>query len=136
MTFATMNTDGGARGNPGQAAIGIILKDEKGEKIKAKGHYLGIGTNNEAEYMALLMGLELALELDIQKLECRLDSELVVKQLNGAYKVKMPKLRALYDRVKLLSQKFANIQYVHVHREQNSEADKIVNEVLDNVSQI
>lgn len=127
-------TDGGSRGNPGPAAAGIILKNNKNEAIKSGGKYLGICTNNVAEYHALVLGLKTAIKLGIKKLECYLDSELIVKQLTGAYRVKDKNLKKFYDEIKILEKHFdsANsVEYRHIPRDQNEEADAIVNKVLD-----
>jgi ribonuclease HI len=128
---AILNTDGGSRGNPGPAATGIVLKTTDGEVLASFGTYLGVKTNNEAEYIALLSGIEAALEKKILDLECFLDSELVVKQLNGQYKVKEPTLKVLWSSIKNLEGMFQSIKFTHVRREKNKEADKIVNETLD-----
>lgn len=126
-----LHTDGGARGNPGHGAAGMILTNSKGELIKEKGEFLGVCTNNEAEYKALTFGITLASEFGFDELDCYLDSELVVKQLKGLYKVKNLGLSALFIKVKQLEMKFKKITYIHVKRELNKQADKIVNETLD-----
>lgn len=124
-------TDGGARGNPGPAAAGVVLKDDGGKVVKEMGMYLGICTNNEAEYRALILGLKMALKQEVSELECFLDSELVVKQLNGKYKVKNPNLKVFFDSVKKLEFEFSDVTYKHVFRTNNKEADSVVNQVLD-----
>ena len=126
-----LHTDGGARGNPGPGASGMVLTNSKGELVKEKGEFLGVCTNNEAEYKALTSGIILALEFGVDELDCYLDSELVVKQLKGLYKVKNPGLGSLFIRVKQLEMKFKKITYAHVKRELNKQADKIVNDILD-----
>lgn len=126
-----LHTDGGARGNPGPGAAGIVLSSNNGELIKEKGEFLGICTNNEAEYKALSLGLSFALESEVDELDCYLDSELVVKQLKGLYKVKNSSLSLLFVKVKQLEIKFKKVTYTHVKRELNKQADKIVNETLD-----
>lgn len=126
----TLNTDGGARGNPGPGALGIVLQDD-GFVIKKIGKYLGICTNNEAEYKALILGLETAMPYSFTEITCNLDSELIVRQLRGEYKVKSPSLRVLYDEVKNLEKQFKRVSYNSVSRIRNKEADKLVNEVLD-----
>jgi ribonuclease HI len=128
---AILHTDGGSRGNPGHAAIGVILETKEGDILAAFGNYLGVKTNNEAEYIALMSGIEMAVEKKVVDLECYLDSELVVKQLNGQYKVKEPTLKVFWASIKNLENKFHSIKYVHVRREYNKEADKLVNETLD-----
>ncbi len=126
----TLNTDGGARGNPGPSGIAYVLKTSD-TVVKEEGKYIGTATNNEAEYQALILGLENAVNLNVKKLKCLLDSELVVKQLNGQYKVKIPRLKVFFDKIKGIEPKFAVISYYHVPRSLNSEADALVNKVLD-----
>ena len=126
-----LHTDGGARGNPGPGAAGIVLTNAEGGLIEEKGEFLGVCTNNEAEYKALTLGMTIALELGVDELDCYLDSELVVKQLKGLYKVKNLGLSALFIKVKQLETKFKRITYTHIKRELNKQADKIVNEILD-----
>jgi len=123
-------TDGGARGNPGPGAIGVVLK-KGAEIIFAQGRCMGEITNNQGEYSAIIGGLEVAKKMKISNLECFLDSELVVKQLNGEYKVKDEKLKILFQRVKKLEEDFDSISFNHVPREKNKLADKLVNEALD-----
>jgi len=123
-------TDGGARGNPGPAASAyVVIEDSKVIHKDAK--YLGVKTNNEAEYKALSFGLALALESGIDDLDCYLDSELVVKQLKGLYKVKNSGLSLYSAKIKQLETKFKKVTYIHIKRELNKQADKIVNEILD-----
>ncbi len=124
-------TDGGSRGNPGPSAAGIVLLDPDKKVIKKGGKYLGKGTNNLAEYQALILGLKIALELGIKNLVCFLDSELLVKQLNGLYKVKSPNLIKSFADIKKMERQFDYIKYEHVKREKNSEADAMVNLTLD-----
>lgn len=126
-----LHTDGGARGNPGPAAIGAVISDKLGRVINTASEYVGETTNNVAEYKALLMGLNLALESNIAEITCYLDSELVVKQLNGVYRVKKDDLIQLHAKVKELSKKFSVIKFEHIRREFNSVADGLVNQVLD-----
>lgn len=128
----TLNTDGGARGNPGPGAAAAVLKNDTGIKVKQKGIFLGNCTNNEAEYKALITGLEMTLEEGIQTVDCFLDSELVVKQVRGEYKIKQEHLKKLAGEVKKLEAKFTKVTYNHVPRSQNKDADALVNEVLDN----
>jgi ribonuclease HI len=127
----TINTDGGSRGNPGPSAAGIVMVDEKGETVDRFGQLLGDQTNNYAEYMGVVLALERAVELEADELDFNLDSELIVKQLNREYKVKNPDLAQLFLKIHNLSSNFKKVTYKHVYREQNKEADKVVNEILD-----
>lgn len=127
-----LKTDGGARGNPGPAAIGVVLEDEQKKVIKEFGRYIGETTNNQAEYQALLAGLTEAYKLGAEEINCYLDSELVVKQLKREYKVKDKELAPLFIKVWNLSQNFKKISYHHIPREQNKHADMLVNKALDN----
>lgn len=124
-------TDGGSRGNPGPSAAGIVLLDPTRKVIRKGGKYLGKGTNNLAEYQALILGLKVALELGVKNLICFLDSELLVKQLSGLYKIKSPNLVKSFAEVKKMEGQFDHIKYEHVNREENSEADTMVNLTLD-----
>lgn len=130
MKKLIINTDGGARGNPGPAGIGVVFSNEKGEVLAKYKEYIGEATNNIAEYKALILALEKAKDFEVEEIECRLDSELIVEQLNGNYKVKNEKLKTLFNKVKSLSF-FRPIRFVHVSREQNKLADKLVNEAID-----
>lgn len=125
-------SDGGARGNPGPAAIGAVIKDEKNKIVEEISKIIGETTNNQAEYQAILAGLEAAKKLGAEVVECFLDSELVVKQLRHEYKVKNKELAPLFVKVHNLSLQFKKISFIHIRREQNKEADKLVNEALDN----
>jgi len=126
----TLYTDGGARGNPGPGAVGIVLKKED-KTVFAKGKYLGDNfTNNQAEYQALILGLHEALG-HTKELKCFLDSELVVKQLNGEYRVKDEKLKPLFEKVKKLEDNFKKITFHHISREKNKLADLLLNRELD-----
>ena len=124
-------TDGGARGNPGPAATGIVIKDENGHTIDAYGEYLGEQTNNFAEYSALISALRRAHELGATEVECKLDSELVTKQMQGKYKVRDAGLQKLFVQAYNASTLFKKVTYNHIFRESNKEADKQVNETLD-----
>jgi ribonuclease HI len=126
-----MYADGGARGNPGPAATGVIIKNEQGETLAAYGEYLGEQTNNFAEYSAAISGLKKAHELGADEVECMLDSKLVVEQLNGNWKVKEPALQKLFIKAWNETQKFKKINIRHTVRENNKEADAEVNKVLD-----
>jgi len=126
---AILHTDGGARGNPGPAGIGAVLK--VGEKEHLFKRYIGEATNNQAEYQALLLGLEKTEEAGATEVECYLDSELVVKQLRREYKVKDKDLAVLFVRVWNLMSGFKKVSFHHVMREQNKLADQLVNEAID-----
>ena len=131
MKQLIINTDGGSRGNPGPAAIGVVFSDETGAVIARFKECIGTATNNIAEYSALILALTKAADFEYDEVECRLDSELVVKQLLGEYKVKDPKMKELYTKVQELMF-FKPVKFVHVRREYNKEADALVNEALDN----
>jgi ribonuclease HI len=128
---ATLFADGGSRGNPGPAASGAVLLDSSGELIEEVGAYLGVATNNFAEWTALLLGLEAAAKRGIRRLRVRLDSELVVRQLLGEYRVKHAGLQPLHRRAQQLLRSFAEVDVRHVPRKQNALADRLVNRVLD-----
>lgn len=130
MKKATLHTDGGARGNPGPAGIGYVLKIT-GAKTISGSEYVGVATNNYAEYMALLRGLAFAQQHDVQELTCYLDSELVVKQLGGEYRVRHHDLLLLYGKVKQLAAGFSHISFHHVRRAKNARADELVNQAID-----
>jgi len=130
-------TDGGSRGNPGPAALGVVIFNEKGEMLKRYGEPLGEATNNEAEYQALIFGLKKLKQVfgkEVMKksqLEVRMDSELIIKQMNHQYKIVEPNLQPLFLQVWNLMLDFGPIKFVAISREQNKEADKLVNEALD-----
>ncbi|HSL94591.1 MAG TPA: Nif3-like dinuclear metal center hexameric protein [Thermoleophilia bacterium] len=124
-------TDGGARGNPGPAAVGVRLLAPDGTLVAEFGKTIGPATNNVAEYRALVSGLELALEHGVHRLTCLLDSELVVRQIEGAYKVKDVTLRVFHTEVQRLLARFDSVEVRHIRREENAEADRLVNEALD-----
>ncbi len=124
-------TDGGARGNPGPAAIGVVISNDAGEELKRVSQYIGETTNNQAEYKALIEALKQAATLGGERLVCHLDSELVVRQLQGQYKIKEPTLQPLAQEALRLMAKFAQVQFQHVPREKNKLADQLVNEALD-----
>lgn len=126
-----LNADGGARGNPGPAGCGAVLSLPDGEVVARLNKYLGKTTNNVAEYQGLLLGLQAAKDHGAAKLEVRLDSELIVRQLNGQYKVKSPLLKPLYEQARGLLQAFDSVTIVHVRRENNREADKLANQAMD-----
>ncbi len=130
-------TDGGSRGNPGKAALGVVIKDAQGNLIKEYGEGLGIKTNNEAEYAAVVSALKKINQIFGKektkkfKVEMRMDSEFVSKQLNGEYKIEKEHLFPFFIAVWNLKMDFASIRFVHVRREQNRDADRMVNEALD-----
>ena len=128
---AKLSTDGGARGNPGPAAYGYVLEAEDCTVLDARGETIGVATNNVAEYRALIAGLEKAVELGIDELEVVSDSELLVKQMQGEYRVKNEALRELNDEANFLERKLGRVRYKAVRREHNELADKLVNEALD-----
>lgn len=124
-------SDGGARGNPGPAGIGAVIYNNRNELIASISEYLGVSTNNQAEYKALIVALTKAKELKLENLECYLDSELVVKQLKREYRVKNKDLAPLFLEVHNLSIAFKTIYYYHIPREENKLADKLANEAMD-----
>lgn len=130
-SVAVAYIDGGARGNPGPAGSGAVLMDPDGqERIRMK-RYLGETTNNVAEYSALVMVLEKAVALGIESLEIRSDSQLLVRQMSGRYKVKSPNLIPLFLKAQALARGFERVVYTHVPREQNRLADRLANEAMD-----
>jgi probable phosphoglycerate mutase len=128
---ARLSTDGGARGNPGPAAYGFVLEAEDGTVLAAYGEKIGIATNNVAEYSALIAGLEKALELGVEEVEVVSDSELMVKQMTGEYRVKNEALRELSLEAGRLARRIGSVDYTAVRREHNKLADQLVNEALD-----
>jgi ribonuclease HI len=128
---AKLFTDGGARGNPGPAAYGFVLEAEDGTVLEARGEAIGVATNNVAEYSALLAGLRRAAELGVEEVEVVSDSELMVKQMTGIYKVKNEALRELSVEAARLARALPRVTYRHVRREHNELADRLVNEALD-----
>lgn len=130
MSVPTVHIDGAARGNPGPAAYALILR-RPGEPDLEESEPIGKATNNVAEYAALVRALELAAELGLRKLTVFSDSELIVKQMNGEYRVKNADLRDLYDEAQKLRKQFEQVTITHVRREQNKDADKLCNEALD-----
>jgi len=126
-----VNVDGGARGNPGPAAIAAVVQGPGGEVLEERGERIGEATNNVAEYRALLLGIECAAALGASELELVGDSELVVKQMKGEYKVKDAGMRKLHAKAKRALESFESWSIRHVRREHNAEADRLVNEALD-----
>jgi len=123
--------DGGARGNPGPAGYGVVIEDHHGKRIAEFSRYLGHRTNNFAEYTGLLAALSYTLEHKYSALRVLSDSELIVRQMNGVYKVRSPELRPLYEEARRLSRQLQWFRIEHVRREQNAEADRLANEAMD-----
>jgi probable phosphoglycerate mutase len=128
---ARLSTDGGARGNPGPAAFGYVLEADDGTVLDARGEAIGVATNNVAEYRALVAGLEKAVELGLGEVEVVSDSELLVRQMKGEYKIKNKALQELADEADWLARKVGRVRYTAVRREHNELADRLVNEALD-----
>jgi len=127
----TIQFDGGSRGNPGPAGIGVVLSAEDGTPLVTLGRFIGRATNNVAEYRALITGLQKAHELGAKKIRVRGDSELVVKQMRGEYRVKSPDLKALFDEAKHLYHQFDEARIDHNYREKNELADRLANRAMD-----
>ena len=127
----TAYADGASRGNPGPAAIGVLLLDEGGQELHRSARRLGRATNNQAEYRAAIAALEAALGLGATQVELRMDSELVVRQIRGRYKVRNPRLIPLHKRILDLRSRFASLTVSHVPREENRPADALANEALN-----
>lgn len=135
MTF-TIYADGGARGNPGPAGAGAVVKDEKGKVVAEVAEYLGHATNNFAEYTAIIRGLEalsesLGTKVGETSVSVKMDSQLVVRQMLGEYKIKHPTLRPLAARAKELAHSFKSVSFTHIPREENYEADALANDAMD-----
>jgi ribonuclease HI len=128
---ARLWTDGGARGNPGPAAFAYVLEAEDGTVLDARGEAIGVATNNVAEYSALVAGLARAVAAGVSELEVRSDSELMVKQMRGEYRVKNRDLQSLFLDASRAARRIGRITYTHVRREHNELADRLVNEALD-----
>jgi ribonuclease H / adenosylcobalamin/alpha-ribazole phosphatase len=131
---ARLSTDGGARGNPGPAAYAYVLETEDGTVLDARGEAIGVATNNVAEYRALVAGLERAVEAGVSELEVVSDSELMVKQMRGEYRVKNEALKGLSLEAARLARRLSKVTYTAVRREHNELADRLVNEALDAAS--
>ena len=128
---ARLSTDGGARGNPGPAAYGYVLETEDGTVLAAHGEAIGVATNNVAEYRALVEGLRRAVDLHVDELEVVSDSELLVHQMRGEWKIKKDTLRVLWEEAQDIAAGIAKVRYTAVRREHNELADRLVNEALD-----
>jgi ribonuclease HI len=126
-----VRTDGASRGNPGPAAIGVSIEDETGREVVHASCRIGVATNNVAEYRALLEALRLLAELDARRAELLLDSELIVRQMNGQYKVRDPKMRLLHEDVRRRLARFTEARFRHVPRAENLRADALANAALD-----
>ena len=127
----TIYTDGAARGNPGPAAIGVALKDAAGSTVATISRALGVKTNNQAEYTAVIAGIEKAISLGAKQVVLKSDSELVVRQLMGQYKVKNADLKELYQKVVALTGRLEKFSALNIPREQNKQADALCNKALD-----
>ncbi len=132
-TFWRLRCDGGSRGNPGPAAFGYVLQDPAGAEREARGEYVGTATNNVAEYRSLIAGLEAAAALGVTALEVNMDSELVVRQMTGKYRVKHEGLKPLHAEARRAAARIPDIRWVSVRREANARADQLVNEALDRI---
>jgi ribonuclease HI len=130
------NIDGGSRGNPGPSSYGVVFRDPRGEVVARLKKYIGRMTNNVAEYYGLIAAMDYAQSHGIRGLRIESDSELLVKQMRGQYKVKSEDLRPLFERAKKMSQGFESFKIEHVYREQNREADALANEALDETEKI
>ena len=134
MKTINLYTDGGARGNPGPAATGVVIMDSRSKVLASKSKYLGRATNNQAEYQALIQGLEEIIKLARKSkvaVKAHLDSELIVKQMNGEYRVKDAGLKPLFTKANKLADAFGSVQFIHVARDKNKKADSLVNQELD-----
>lgn len=141
MNILNIYTDGGARGNPGPAGIGVVFQNDRGEVIYTHKEYIGEATNNQAEYLAIIKAIELVLKSkwflennrkESSKIVCKLDSQLVVEQICGNYKVKNSGISELISQLKnLLNQIEIHIEFIHIKRERNKLADKLVNKAID-----
>lgn len=128
------NIDGGSRGNPGPASYGVVIRDPRGQIVAKLKKYIGRTTNNVAEYYGLIAALDYAQQHAIRALRIESDSELLVRQMRGQYKVKSPELRPLFERASKMARAFDSFKIDHVYREQNAEADALANEAMDEVS--
>jgi len=128
---AVIFADGASRGNPGPAAIGATIKDKRGKLITFISQRIGRATNNQAEYRAIIAALEEAIRLGAKQVDIKTDSELIVKQINGEYRVKKATLKPLYQQAKQLQGLLKSFTITHIPRQQNIEADKLANKALD-----
>lgn len=126
-----LHTDGGSRGNPGPAALGYVISSPEGEELESRGEYLGEMTNNQAEYHALLSGLRKCVDIGAERVKVKMDSELIVKQMKGEYRVKDKELGKIFIQVHNEITRLKKVTFEHVRREFNKEADAKVNEALD-----
>jgi ribonuclease HI len=126
-----VETDGASRGNPGLAGAGIIIKDERGRRVESIKRFLGVATNNQAEYQGLIAGLEAVARYEPEATTVRMDSELVIKQMNGQYRVRSPELMQLYVTAQALASQLPNITFVYIPREKNPGADRLANVAID-----
>lgn len=124
-------TDGGARGNPGLAGAGWVLVSESGRALSSGGRFLGVATNNVAEYHGLICGLTAALSAGCASVEVRSDSELIVRQMTGRYRVKNENLKPLFSEASALASRFSRVRFTHVRREDNRDADQMANDAMD-----
>lgn len=131
VTAHTAHIDGGARGNPGPAGYGVVIHDPQGKKVAELSEYLGHRTNNYAEYQGLLAALRHALAHDIRSLKVISDSELMVRQIKGIYKVRHPELRKFYDEAQQMARKLDHFDIRHALREHNRDADRLANQAMD-----
>jgi ribonuclease HI len=128
------NIDGGSRGNPGPASYGVVIRDASGAIVARLKKYIGRSTNNVAEYFGLIAALDYAQTHDLRSLHVESDSELLVKQMRGEYRVKSPELQPLFERAKKMAHSLGSFRITHVYREQNREADALANQALDETS--
>ncbi len=129
--FLRIQTDGGSRGNPGPSGIGVVIKDREGHVVEEHAKYLGTTTNNQAEYLAVILGLERCLALGATEVEVVADSELLIKQAKGEYRVKNPDLQLRFREMKGYEVQLKKVSYRHVRREFNTEADALANQAMD-----
>ncbi|TMD16026.1 MAG: ribonuclease HI family protein [Chloroflexi bacterium] len=131
MKVLRLFTDGASRGNPGAAGLGVVIEDEQGIRLRGLHRWLGVTTNNEAEYHALIEGLLAARDWKPDRLEVYLDSKLVVEQINGRYRIKAPELQPLHQRATELMRQFPDVAVTHVERAKNRGADALANMAID-----